>query len=241
MPRPPPDLHPSNSSAIFESLNTDVITRARLHAALGDPHRLAAVDALHHSDRSPSELAEMLGLGSNLMAHHLGMLEDLGVIVRAASEGDRRKRYVRLVPSALSGLQSGRAVQVQRVVFVCTDNSARSQLAEAIWNQRHSVPATSAGMTPAEQLHPGTLQIAADRGLDLTDAVPKPLPELSNDDLVISVCDRAHDALMERGGIRELHWSVPDPAGTNATNTFDQATDALSDRIATLAPDFTRV
>jgi protein-tyrosine-phosphatase len=219
----------------------DLDTRAHLHAALGDPHRLAVVDVLHLSDRTPSELAEMLGLGSNLMAHHLGVLEDVGIITRVASEGDRRKRYVQLVLSRLSGLRLGGAVLAQRIVFVCTENSARSQLAEAIWNQRHTVPATSAGIAPADELQPGALEIAIRRGIDLTSAYPKPLPVLSDDDLVISVCDRAHDALAERGDIRELHWSVPDPAGTNAATTFDQAADALTDRIASLGPSITLV
>jgi len=217
----------------------DLEARARLHAALGDPHRLAVVEVLQLSDRTPSELADMLCLGSNLMAHHLGVLEDLGLIVRVASEGDRRKRYVQLVPSALSGLRLGGGVPAQRIVFVCTENSARSQLAEAIWNQRHSVPATSAGIAPAAQLQPGAVEVAARRGIDLTGAYPKPLPELSQDDLVISVCDRAHDVLAEQGGIRELHWSVPDPARTNAATTFDQATAVLTDRIASLAPNVT--
>lgn len=183
----------------------------------------------------------MLGLGSNLMAHHLGVLENLGVIVRVASEGDRRKRYVHLVPSTLSGLRLGGGLRAQRIIFVCTENSARSQLAEAIWNQRHSVPATSAGIAPAAQLQPGALEVAARRGIDLTGAYPKPLPELSQDDLVISVCDRAHDALAEREGVRKLHWSVPDPAGREAVITFDQATDALTDRIASLAPSISLV
>jgi len=176
----------------------------------------------------------MLGLGSNLMAHHLGVLEALGVIVRVVSEGDRRKRYVQLVPSALSGLRLGGGLRAHRIVFVCTENSARSQLAEAIWNQRHSVPATSAGIAPAAELQPGALEVAARRGIDLTGAYPKPLPELSPDDLVISVCDRAHDALIEQGDVRELHWSVPDPAWSEAVITFDQTTDVLANRIASL-------
>lgn len=212
----------------------DLEARARLHAALGDPHRLAVVDALHLSDRSPSELAEMLDLGSNLMAHHLGVLEDLGVIRRVTSEGDRRKRYVQLIPSTLAGLRLGGGLRAQRIVFVCTENSARSQLAEAIWNQHHPVPATSAGITPATELQAGAVEVAARRGIDLTGAYPKPLPELTQDDLVISVCDRAHDALLELGDMRELHWSVPDPAGREAVITFDQAADVLTDRIASL-------
>ncbi len=219
----------------------DLEARARLHAALGDPHRLAVVDDLHFSDRSPSELAEALGVGSNLMAHHLGVLEDLGVIVRVASEGDRRKRYVQLVPSALSGLRIGTVLRAERIVFVCTENSARSQLAESIWNQRHSVPATSAGITPATELQAGAMEVAARRGIDLTGAHPKPLPDLAQADLVISVCDRAHDVLAEREGMRELHWSVPDPAGRGAPTTFDEAADVLTARIASVAPNIVGV
>ncbi len=222
-------------------MNIELETRARLHAALGDAHRLAVVDALRLSDRTPSELAAITGLASNLMAHHLAVLEDLGIIVRVASEGDRRKRYVQLVPSALSGLRSEGAIPARRVVFVCTENAARSPLAEVIWNQRHSVPATSAGTEPAAELQPGALEVAAGRGFDLTRARPKPLPQLSRDDLVISVCDRAHDALAERGDLREMHWSIPDPAGTGAAITYDQAADVLTARIASLAPNVTRV
>lgn len=219
----------------------DLVARARIHAALGDPHRLVVVDALQLSDRSPSELAEMLEMRSNLMAHHLGVLEDLGVIVRVVSESDRRKRYVQLVPSALSGLQLDRAVPAQRIVFVCTENSARSQLAEAIWNQRNTVPATSAGIAPASELQPGVLEAAARRGIDLSSAYPKPVPELAHDDLVISVCDRAHDVLAGRPEINELHWSVPDPAVMNTSTAFDDSADVLTDRIASLGPSITLV
>lgn len=218
-------------------MDLELVHRAHVHAALGDPHRLAVVDALHLSDRSPSELAALLGVGSNLMAHHLGVLADLGIIVRVASEGDRRKRFVQLVPSGLSGLQLGNPVQAQRIVFVCTENSARSQLAEAMWNRGNTVPATSAGIAPAARLHPGTLRVATRLGLDLTNSYPKPLPELSRDDLVISVCDRAHAALTGQRDICAFHWSIPDPAASNAANTFDQVAAALANRISTLGPN----
>ena len=84
-----------------------------------------------------------------------------------------------------------------------------------------------------------TLDVAARRGIDLTGAHPKPLPEFTQGDLVISVCDRAHDVLAERGDIRELHWSVPDPAVGEAVITFNQAADALTDRIASFANNVT--
>src|ERR671910_234849 len=70
--------------------------RAAVFAALGEPIRLALVDRLLTGDASPGELASDVGLGSNLLAHHLGVLEDAGIIRRVRSEGDRRRSYVQL-------------------------------------------------------------------------------------------------------------------------------------------------
>src|SRR6187431_2201341 len=71
--------------------------RAAVHAALGEPVRLAIVDRLGPGDASPGELAEAVGLASNLLAHHLKVLEEAGVIRRVRSEGDKRRSYVQLV------------------------------------------------------------------------------------------------------------------------------------------------
>ena len=70
--------------------------RAAVFAALGEPVRLALVDRLVTGDASPGELATDVGLNSNLLAHHLRVLEDAGVIRRVRSEGDRRRNYVQL-------------------------------------------------------------------------------------------------------------------------------------------------
>ncbi len=70
--------------------------RAAIFAALGEPVRLALVDRLVLGDLSPGQLATELGLGTNLLAHHLKVLEDAGVIRRVRSEGDRRRSYVQL-------------------------------------------------------------------------------------------------------------------------------------------------
>ena len=70
--------------------------RAAVHAALGEPVRLALADQLIAGDASPSDLAESLDLGTNLLAHHLKVLEAAGVIRRVRSEGDRRRSYVQL-------------------------------------------------------------------------------------------------------------------------------------------------
>src|SRR6266568_4416489 len=110
----------------------EVRRRAAVHAALAEPARLAVVDELLVGDRSPGELAEALGLPSNLVAHHLKVLAEAGVVARSRSEADRRRTYLRLVPEALAELVPAAVLTAPRVIFVCTHNSARSQLAAAL-------------------------------------------------------------------------------------------------------------
>src|SRR4051794_4111888 len=110
---------------------TEVGRRAAVYAALGDPGRLAVVEALVLGDRSPGELGVLLGMPSNLLAHHLRLLGGAELGGRGRSEADRRRAYGRLVVSALPGPVAP-SVAARRVVFVCTHNSARSQLASAL-------------------------------------------------------------------------------------------------------------
>ena len=125
--------------------NSSLARRAAVHAALADPARLAITDTLLAGDASPSELAGMLAMPSNLLAHHLHVLEQAGVITRRRSEGDRRRTYLRLIPGALDSLAAPPARAARRVLFVCTANSARSHLAAALWRRASTIPAASAG------------------------------------------------------------------------------------------------
>ncbi|MGH9120389.1 MAG: helix-turn-helix domain-containing protein, partial [Acidimicrobiales bacterium] len=205
-------------------------------AALGEPHRLAVVDELALADRSSSELASLLGIDSNLVAHHLNILEGAGLLERVHSQGDGRRRYWRLVSTPLAGLLPGPRLKVKRIVFVCTENAARSQLAQAIWNHGQVIEATSGGLQPAARVYPEAVCAARRRGLDLGRATPRPVPRLRSSDLVITVCDRAHEQLRARVGIRQLHWSVPDPAAIDDPDAYDAAGETLAERIAALAP-----
>jgi len=203
--------------------------RAARHAALGDPARLAIVDELFASDRSPGELRRRLGVESNLLAHHLDVLERVGMIERSRSSGDGRRRYVHLRLGALEGLRPGRALPAERALFVCSANSARSQLAAALWARATGAPAASAGTHPAARVHPGAVAAAARAGLDLRRAVPERLDHLDTvPALVVTVCDRAHEELAERGW---LHWSVPDPVPTGTKRAFDATVVELGTRI----------
>jgi protein-tyrosine-phosphatase/DNA-binding HxlR family transcriptional regulator len=214
---------------------TDVTRRAGVHAALGDPGRLSIVDALVLGEASPSELQLLLDMPSNLLAHHVRVLERAGVVGRHRSEGDRRRSYLRLVPGALEALRPTAVREAVRIVFVCTENSARSQLAAAIWAGTAPVRATSAGTHPAPAVHPGAVAAAARHRLPLTPAAPRHVDDvLRTDDVVITVCDAAHEEL--GAGPQRLHWSIPDPARHGDDAAFDHAVAELTDRIGRLAP-----
>jgi ArsR family transcriptional regulator, arsenate/arsenite/antimonite-responsive transcriptional repressor / arsenate reductase (thioredoxin) len=213
--------------------------RAAIHGVLADPHRLGIVDELAMSDRSPSELGISLGIGSNLLAHHLRVLEDARIVVRLASAGDARRRYVSLVPDAVSVIAEPVARLVaRRVLFVCTANSARSQLAAAVWNARHEVPASSAGTRPAERVRREAIEAAARAGLDLRGSRTRSIDEVTDDpDLVVTVCDIAHEqARALPADAKLLHWSIPDPALSRSPSAFDRALGRITARVEILAP-----
>lgn len=213
--------------------------RAAIHGVLADPHRLEIVDELAMSDRSPSELGLSLGIGSNLLAHHLRVLEEAEIVERLASAGDARRRYVRLVPDAVSVIAEPVATLVARhVLFVCTANSARSQLAAAVWNARHEVRASSAGTRPAERVRGEAIEAAARAGLDLRGARTRSIDELTDHpDLVVTVCDIAHEEVRSLpANAKLLHWSIPDPARSRSPSAFDRALGRITARVEILAP-----
>jgi protein-tyrosine-phosphatase/DNA-binding HxlR family transcriptional regulator len=215
--------------------NDELRRRAAVHAALSDPVRLAAVDVLAVGDAAPSELQALLGLPSNLLAHHLRVLEQAGVVERSRSEGDRRRTYLRLVVGALQQLGPVPARTAPRVVFVCTHNSARSPLAAALWRRRSRVPAASAGTHPVERVHPGALAAARRHGIALRRARPRHLDAVAGaGDLVVAVCDNAHEELPR--ATPRLHWSVPDPARAGSDEAFDHTIADLTERIDRIAP-----
>ncbi|QOC24959.1 MULTISPECIES: arsenate reductase/protein-tyrosine-phosphatase family protein [Microbacterium] len=208
--------------------------RAAKHAALADPARLRMLDLLSFGDLSPTELLhELPGMTSNLLAHHLKVLERVGIVSRTRSEGDGRRMYVALIPGALVELGSFATAGADRVVFVCSANSARSQLAQALWNDVSEIPAVSAGTHPAADVATGAVAAAARHGLDLAGAAPQQIEGLVKDtDFVITVCDRAHEEFP--AGM--VHWSVPDPVPVATDEAFEATFADLSARVTRLAP-----
>ncbi|HCB05209.1 MAG TPA: ArsR family transcriptional regulator [Nocardioides bacterium] len=219
-------------------MNADLIAdrerRAGAFAALGEPARLAIVERLALSDALPSQLAHDLGIGSNLLAHHLKVLESAGLIQRQRSEGDRRRTYVQLVSEGLPVVAGTSLAAPQRVLFVCTANTARSQLAALLWAAMSDLPVASAGTHPADAVDAGAVAAARRHRLRLAKTTrPQHLDEvLRSGDLVVTVCDRAYEELASPAA---LHWSVPDPVPLGTVSAFEGVLRDLDSRVHGLA------
>jgi protein-tyrosine-phosphatase len=207
-----------------------------MFASLGDPHRLAIAEELGRSDRTPAELANLVGLPSNLLAHHLNILEMAGLVERRRSEGDARRRYLVLRPFAVS---IGRPSHRPRgsVLFVCSHNSARSQFAAALWQARTGQLAQSAGHAPASRIHALAIRAADDHGLDLRGATPKSFQHVTGKpELVVTVCDVANEGDIPFSAERK-HWSIPDPVTDGRIGAFRSAFKEIQIRIDRLTED----
>jgi protein-tyrosine-phosphatase len=175
----------------------------------------------------------MLGMPSNLLAHHLKALEAAGLVTRHRSEGDGRRAYLRLAREVLGHLGPTAMTAPDRVVFVCTANSARSHLATALWRRASGIPTASAGTHPAVAIDPGAIDAAKRHGLPLPRLKPRYLDAVAGDgDLIVTVCDLAHEELSD---VASVHWSVPDPVRVGTALAFDAAYDDLSARVSELA------
>ena len=210
-----------------------------MHAALADPARLRITDTLLAGDASPSELAAMLAMPSNLLAHHLHVLEQAGIITRRRSEGDRRRTYLQLVPGALDSLAPP---QPARRCGCCS--CAPPTPPARTWPPRCGAgPAPSRryrpARIPAAAIDPGAIAAARRHSLPLPRLRPRHVSEVRHDgDLVITVCDLAHEELAEATAV---HWSIPDPVPAGDPDSFDAALTQLADRVGRLAPRLTAV
>ncbi len=107
----------------------------------------------------------------------------------------------------------------KRVLILCTGNSARSQMAEGLWNKygQGAWQAQSAGSSPAGYVHPLAIKAMAEMGIDISQGRSKRVDEVSGEsfDLVVTVCDQAREACPVLAGAKELlHWSFDDPAAS---------------------------
>lgn len=131
---------------------------------------------------------------------------------------------------------------MQQVLVLCTGNSCRSIMAEAMINQlgKGHYEAVSAGSCPTGQVHPKSIETLRRHGIGTGPARSKSWDEFTDRsfDLVITVCDRAaaENCPVFPGAPRKLHWSIPDPAGAHGPDdevdrAFDEVLQILRARI----------
>jgi protein-tyrosine-phosphatase len=191
---------------------------------------------LAHSDRQVRELTHMLGAPQSLVSYHLSRLRTGKLVAMRRSSADGRDAYYRadlarcgeLLAAAGGALHPGLALappadrndraQGRRasVLFLCTGNSTRSQIAEATLSHlaHNTVDAFSAGSHP-RSVHPNAVSVMRERGIDISSHEVKPVSRFSRRrfDYVVTLCDRVREICPEFPGMPErIHWSVPDPA-----------------------------
>jgi protein-tyrosine-phosphatase/DNA-binding transcriptional ArsR family regulator len=195
------------------------------------PLRWRLMTSLARSDHRVRELASLVGEPQNLVSYHLRLLRDGGLVTVSRSSFDGRDTYYHLHLDrcaeglAVTGAElhpflgsvSRRAAPLRTVLFVCTGNSARSPIAEALLRKHTGgrVKVLSAGSHPRPALHADTVRVLREEfDVDVTDQQPRHLNILTGRrfDYVITLCDKAREVCPEFGG-HSSHWSVPEPAG----------------------------
>jgi ArsR family transcriptional regulator, arsenate/arsenite/antimonite-responsive transcriptional repressor / arsenate reductase (thioredoxin) len=231
----------------------------------GHPLRWRLLSELACSDRRVGELCDLAGERQSLVSYHLRQLRDGGVVSARRSLADGRDTYYvldlarcgELLASAGMSLHPGLAPagrshlrrrrgstrEFARVLFLCSGNSARSQIAEALCDQlaQGAVKAVSAGSHP-KPIHPNAVRVMRERGIDLAGRRSKHLSEFTDRrfDYVISLCDRVREVCPEFPGQPEvIHWSIPDPGREPGTDehtlpAFERTAVELATRIGFL-------
>jgi protein-tyrosine-phosphatase/DNA-binding transcriptional ArsR family regulator len=231
------------------------------------PVRWRLLRELTRSDLAVSELTERVGEPQNLVSYHLRKLRDGGLVFARRSTADRRDSYYAIdlasceqqLHATASALHPALATATPprapagytrrgrrpSVLFLCTGNSARSQIAAALIAHRSggAVVATSAGSDP-KPLHPNAVRVMRERGIDISANRSTNVATTLNRrfDLVITLCDRVREVCPEFPSRPEfVHWSLPDPAQEGASEresypAFQRTADELEARIRFLLP-----
>jgi protein-tyrosine-phosphatase/DNA-binding transcriptional ArsR family regulator len=208
----------------------------------GHPIRWRLLAELAVSDRRVRELTEAVGEPQNLVSYHLRLLRSGGLVAAHRSAFDGRDSYYGLDLARHGALYTATGAFVEssppasrplRVLFLCTGNSSRSQIAEALAERlsNGAVHAWSAGSKP-KALHPNAVRVLAARGIDISRNETKSLDLFAAErfDLVITLCDKVREVCPEFPDTPDaLHWSVPDPATAPGT---DDETHAVFERTA---------
>jgi ArsR family transcriptional regulator, arsenate/arsenite/antimonite-responsive transcriptional repressor / arsenate reductase (thioredoxin) len=205
----------------------------------GHPVRWLLLSELARSDRQVRELKALLGQPQSLVSYHLARLRAGGLVAMRRSSADGRDVYYsidlarcrELLTAAGTALHPGLGLippppgeisVPARVLFLCTGNSARSQMAQAILEQMAGgmVTVASAGSHP-KPLHPNAVMAMREAGIDVSGRHSRHLSALTGQrfDYVISLCDRLREICPEFPGAMEaIHWSIPDPGAGSGSD-----------------------
>lgn len=222
-------------------------TPPRFVGLAAHPLRWRILAELARSDFRVRELVTLVGEPQNLVSYHLRLLREGGLVTAKRSSFDGRDSYYHLdldccadalakTGPALHPALRGEPVSPTppmdvrtwprlAVLFMCTGNSARSPIAEALL--RHytggQVEVASAGSHPRSSLHPGAIRVVREQfGIDISGQSPRHLDTVTGSrfDFAVSLCDKVREVCPEfPEHPRRLHWSIPDPA-TAAHNTY---------------------
>jgi protein-tyrosine-phosphatase len=227
----------------------------------GHPVRWRILSELARSDRHVRELTELTGEPQNLVSYHLARLRSAKLVSMHSSSADRRSAYYRAdlarcdellvaagaslhpgLPLMSTGTQRPRRGRDRRtrVLFLCTGNGTRSQMAEALLVRLSagSVDVESAGSHP-KPLHANAVRVMSERGIDISGQSSKHLSTFGRRrfDYVITLCDRVREVCPEfPGHPSRPHWSIPDPGLEGETDgdtypAFQRTADELEARI----------
>ena len=210
---------------------------------VADQQRWQILTQLAASDYRVGELTQLLGKPQNLLSYHLAQLREAGLVTARRSAADGRDSYYRvellrfrdllgatsatlhpglqLTPAPAERIPS-RNRRAPVVLFLCTGNSARSQMAEALLEHRsdRAFTARSAGSRP-KPLHPNAVKVMAEHGIDISGRPTKHLDRFARSrfDRVITLCDKVKEICPEfPGHPATAHWSMPDPASEGRTD-----------------------
>jgi protein-tyrosine-phosphatase len=223
---------------------------------LSNDLRWRILKALAKSDLRVQEICELLGQPQNLVSYHLQKLSDAGLVLEHPSIADGRETYYGIQLSQVreqwkmagQSIHAGiSAVKVEkyptpplRVLFICTHNSARSQMAEGFLRarSRNQIRVYSAGTDPIG-VNPLAARVMAERNVDIRYQRSKGLEQFLGQpfDYIITVCDRARENCPAFAGAPvKIHWSIPDPVdvidpGSDPGHPFRDVADQLSERI----------
>lgn len=237
----------------------DAVTPQAFLQLAGHPLRWQLLSDLARSDRTVRELTGLTEQPQSVVSYHLGKLREARLVSARRSSADGRDAYYTVALTRLGerlaatgealhpGLRltapppndAGSGLGPARVLFLCTGNSARSQMAEALTRSRSGgrVEAHSAGSHP-KPLHPNAVRVMRDEhAIDLAGLQSKHLSVFADErfDQVISLCDKVREICPEFPGQPEtIHWSMPDPSAGYADGDDEASYPAFQDTAAEL-------